>query len=95
MNNIAAFTKYFSKYLIALALTLRHCSGVNTRLPSEASAKDGLKGFLERSKKPFYPQLRYSSPRSPCKMKWNMGLNKFRASGNQHFIIHYYCISCD
>jgi len=25
---------------------LRHCSAVNTRLPSEASAKDGLKDFL-------------------------------------------------
>jgi hypothetical protein len=32
---------------------LRHRSAVNTRLPSEASAKDGLKGILERSEKPF------------------------------------------
>jgi hypothetical protein len=40
-------------YFLALTLRLRHCSAVNTRLPSEASAKDGLKGFLERSKKTF------------------------------------------
>jgi len=37
----------------ALALMLRLCSAVNTRLPSEALAKDGLKGFLERSKISF------------------------------------------
>src|SRR5579872_2723507 len=37
----------------ALVLILRRCSAVNSRLASEASAKDGLKGFFERSRIPF------------------------------------------
>jgi hypothetical protein len=42
-----------SIYYPALVLMLRHCSAVNTRLASEASAKDGLKNIPERSKKSF------------------------------------------
>jgi len=47
---------------------LRHCSAVNTRLASEASAKDGLKGILERSEDALLPQFSFhSKPGTPSK----------------------------
>jgi|GEM_PF-1574315 hypothetical protein len=71
---------YPMSFLFALALMLRRCSAVNTRLASEASAKDGLKGILERSRTSFCPNFHFISIGVPIE-RMKMG-NKLTSAGN-------------